>query len=106
MFNQSIERNQAIAQIKAALKARGMRYSVRGGRGTAWGWIDVDLLPAVCKSLDYDARKQAYRALGDAFGLVNGYGPVSIPASSAHYREYIQRAKGETPAEIAQPYWD
>jgi hypothetical protein len=103
MNTESIGRNDAIAQIKAALKARGHRYSVRGGRGTAWGWIDVDLLPAVRESL---ADEAAYRALGDAFGLANGYGAVSIPASSAHYREYIQRAKGETPAEIAQAYWD
>jgi hypothetical protein len=101
-----IGRDEAIAQIRAALKARGLRYSVRGGRGTAWGWIDVDLLPAVRESLADDARKQAYRELGDVFGLANGYDSISIASSSAHYREYIQRAKGETPAEIAQPYWD
>lgn len=33
----SNDRNNAIAQIKAAFKARGLRYSVTGGRGTSWG---------------------------------------------------------------------
>lgn len=105
-LNGPIGRDEAIAQIKAALKARGMRYSVTGGRGTAWGWIDIDLLPAVYKSLDADARKLAYRALGDAFGETHGYGPISVAASSAHYREYIQRARGLAPDKIAEPYWD
>ncbi len=31
---------------------------------------------------------------------------VSIPASSDHYREYIERAEGRTPSKIAKDYWD
>jgi hypothetical protein len=31
---------------------------------------------------------------------------VSIAASHDHWQEYIDRAEGQTPAKIAQPYWD
>ena len=31
---------------------------------------------------------------------------VKIAASSDYYREYIERAEGRTPTEIAKPYWD
>jgi hypothetical protein len=42
-----IERNEAIARIKKALKARsGKTWSVTGNKGTAWGWINIDAPPA------------------------------------------------------------
>lgn len=42
-----IERNEAIARIRKALKARsGKTWSVTGNKGTAWGWIDIDAPPA------------------------------------------------------------
>jgi len=31
---------------------------------------------------------------------------VSIPASNAHYQEFIDRAEGRTPKKIAEAYWD
>jgi hypothetical protein len=31
---------------------------------------------------------------------------VSIPASGAHRREYLERAQGLNPTTIAQAYWD
>ena len=40
----SLTRDEAIGRIKASLKARsGKAWSVRGGRGTAWGWITIDV---------------------------------------------------------------
>jgi hypothetical protein len=102
----SIDRNEAIAQIKAAFKARGLRYSVTGGRGTAWGWITIDLLPSVYKMLDEAGRKAAYVKLGADLGKEKGYTSESIPASSDYYREYVDRANGRTPSVIGVPYWD
>lgn len=99
-------RNNVIRNIKRALKSRGMDYSVRGGRGTAWGWIHVDLLPSVDRLLTPDKRREAYVVLNRAFGLDLQSGQVTIPASSAHYREYLERARGLKPTKIAQPYWD
>jgi hypothetical protein len=99
-------RNSTILAIKAALKDRGLRYSVTGGRGTSWGWLHIDLLPSVYKSLDDDGRKKAYRKLGDDFGEAQGYDQISVPAGSDYYREYIDRAKGLQPAVLGVPYWD
>jgi hypothetical protein len=41
-----VDRDEAIARIKSALKLRsGKTWSVKGNRGTAWGWIDIDAPP-------------------------------------------------------------
>lgn len=102
-----IGRNEAIAQIKAAFKARGLRYSVTGGRGTAWGWIRIGLLPSVKKGLSDYQLKIAYNQLGNDLGLGRKcYSSESIPSSSDYYQEYIDRANGRTPSIIGQPYWD
>jgi hypothetical protein len=43
---ESLTRDQAIKRIKAALKRRsGKEWSVRGGKGTAYGWITIDAPP-------------------------------------------------------------
>ena len=108
-------RDTTIAAIKAAFKRRGFRYSVTGGRGTAWGWITIDLLPAVYKGCwngdaesSREKRLSLYREMADRLGNPHGegYGTVSIPASTDYYREYIDRAEGRKPAVIGQPYWD
>jgi hypothetical protein len=126
------DRNETIIRIRRALKTRsGKLWSVRGGSGTAWGWIDISAPPARCTWShrlkagsvtdrpedyeDYDAGEAgrlmspADRAeLGQLLGLdrpAHCQG-VSIASSSEHYREYIDRAEGRTPAKVAQPYWD
>lgn len=41
-----MDRNEAIDIIRKSLKARsGKQWSVKGNRGTAWGWIDIDAPP-------------------------------------------------------------
>ncbi len=41
-----LDRDDAITQIRAALKQRsGKTWSITGGKGTAWGWITVDAPP-------------------------------------------------------------
>ena len=126
------DRNETIATIRKALKARsGRAWSVTGGTGTAWGWIKIEALPrfrtwghrlkagAITQNPEdyepYDTGEPgrnmspADRAeLGKLLGLA---GPchsqgVSVPSSSEYCREYIARAEGRTPAKIAQPYWD
>lgn len=103
------DRNNVIKRIKSGLLKRGFDYSVTGGRGTAWGWIYIDLLPSVERLLTPENRKQAYIDLYRALGfeprqfLTSG---VSVAASSDYYREYVDRAEGRKPAKIAVPYWD
>lgn len=99
-------RNETIAAIKASLKARGLRYSVTGGRGTAWGWIGVDLMPAQFKTLSNEEIKEARRSMHKAFGLEGCGSEISIPSGSDYYREYMDRAAGREPSEKGKPYWD
>lgn len=99
-------RDETIQILKAALKARsGKAWSVTGGRGTAYGWIRISAPPA--RRGEFGYLSEADRAeLGALLSMDVHHQGVSIAASSAYYREYIQRAQGETPTEIAQPYWD
>lgn len=112
-------RDDAIKQIKTALKRRsGKSWSVTGGRGTAWGWIRINALPKDCR-FDMDGnpvtpgtgypsleqRQELATLLGKTDGPIHSQGE-SIPASSAYYQEYIDRAEGRTPTVTGKPYWD
>jgi hypothetical protein len=103
-----IGRNEAIAEIKAAFKKRGLKFSVTGGRGTAWGWIHIDLMPAEFKKLTDEQIKVRYAELYTAIGMdrCRQQSSEGIPASSDYYREYIDRANGIEPTVIGVPYWD
>lgn len=60
-----IERNEAIARIKKALKARsGKVWSVTGSRGTAWGWITIDAPPAR-RTWHYERKLSDFQFGGD-----------------------------------------
>ena len=98
-----MDRNEAIRRIREGLKARsGKSWSVTGGRGTAWGWITIDVPPRREAS-----RAEELRELGVLLGNVTIHSQgVSVAASNAHYTEYVDRAEGRTPKAIAQPYWD
>jgi len=98
-------RNNVMQRIRQALAARGFRYSVTGGRGTAWGWISIDLLPSDIRTMTPEQRREAYRWLNKHLGLT-GCDGASVPASTAHYREYVERAEGKVPTKIAEAYWD
>ena len=119
----SIDRNEAIKEIRSALKRRsGKSWSVTGGRGTAWGWITIDVPPAQrcyhsvgpgaeCKSEGKNSGHMsiaARRELADLLGFekpVHQQG-VSIPSSNDYYQEHIDRANGRPPSVIGKPYWD
>lgn len=102
-----IDRTTAIARIKAGLKSRSSTpWSVIGGRGTAYGWLTITVVPRLRVGHGYLSEVHAAE-LGQLLGLsrVHQQG-VSIAASNDHYREYVARAEGRTPEAIAQPYWD
>lgn len=104
----SSDRDVAIKAIRKALRRRsGKAWSVRGGRGTSWGWITISAPPARSgkwgEMSDDDAAE-----LGQLLGLgrsahVQG---VSVPSSLEYRREYTARAEGREPDKIAEPYWD
>jgi hypothetical protein len=104
----SVDRASTIKAIRTALKTRsGKTWSVRGGTGTAWGWITISSPPA--RSADQwgtmtdDEAKELATLLG--LSRVHHQG-VSIAASTSHYREYIDRAEGRQPSVTGSPYWD
>lgn len=101
----SIDRNEAIARIKAGLKARtGRSWSVTGGRGTAWGWITITAPPARRESSVLQADDQAMLSM--ALGMnVHGQGE-KVPASNAYRVEFVARAEGRTPEAHGVQYWD
>ncbi len=125
-----MDRNETIKIIKAALKRRsGRSWSVTGGRGTAWGWIDINVPPSLRKAhhrlkdgcpdwpenyeeyVDDNATGHITPADRDLLAKLLGLESVhqqgvSIPASNDYYREYIERAEGKPVTKIAQPYWD
>jgi hypothetical protein len=103
-----MDRNEAIAAIKKALKTRvSFPVSVTGGRGTAWGRITITAAPRVADQWGNMTPEQCAE-LGTALGFdrpahLQG---VMIAASSDYRREYVDRANGRQPAKIAEPYWD
>jgi hypothetical protein len=46
------------------------------------------------------------RILGEALDEKVFHQGVSVPASTAHYVEYIDRAEGRTPRRRGEAYWD
>lgn len=104
----ALDRVTAIAAIRTALRQRsGKAWSVRGGNGTAWGWITITAPPRRCDEHGCMSAQDCDE-LGDLLGLGHSVHPqgVQIAASHAHRVEYVARARGCTPIAVAKPYWD
>ncbi len=107
----SVDRDAAIAAIRVALRKRsGKSWSVRGGRGTSWGWITVSAPPARRDgqgSMSDCDRNELAELLGlDPRGGTVDLQGLTIPAASEYRNEYVDRAEGREPAVIGTPYWD
>lgn len=101
-----MDRDEAIKRIRAGLKRRsGKVWSVKGGRGTGWGWIKIAspprrldgyyMTPEDCAELARLLGKETIHFQGE-----------SIPASSDYRREYVARAEGRPVETFGVPYWD
>lgn len=100
------DRNEAIAAIKTSLEARSGKkcWSVKGDRGTAWGWIHINVKPG--QQVDGQMTAEQRAELAELLGCTVHTDGVSIPASSDYRNEYIARAAGLTPIRVGTPYWD
>lgn len=128
-----MDRNEAIKRIRAGLKARRQPgdpiWSVKGGTGTAWGWIKVNAPPSVrtwshrlqagapdepgryvqvdTGEPGHDPSPALCARLSELLNLKQiRHQGVSIPASTGHYVEYVARAEGRTPETFGVQYWD
>ena len=102
-----MDRDEAIGRIRAGLRRRtALDWTVKGGRGTAWGWITIAAPPRRRVGYDYTSPEDR-RVLAAALGLeaVHQQG-ISIPAGTDYYREYVDRAEGRLPSVRGTPYWD
>ena len=129
----TLTRADAIKRIKAGLERRsGVKWSVTGGTGTAYGWLRIDAPPSrrtwhrVADATQYDSnghpryvevndpsKKYGFAGKEDRDLLAKLLGKETVhiqgeqvPASNDHYREYIDRAEGREPRKIAERYWD
>jgi hypothetical protein len=102
----SVDRNEAIAAIRKNLKARSSTpWSVRGGEGTAWGWITITAAPRRC--VNGNMTPEDCHELAQLLGLDSAhYQGVSIPASNGHRLEYLDRSAGRVPEVYGEIYWD
>lgn len=104
-----MDRNETIAAIRKALRARsGKSWSVRGDRGSSWGWITISSPPSRAADQWGSMTPAEAEELGRLLGFdepVHHQG-VNIAASDAYRREYIDRAEGRTPSVVGTPYWD
>ena len=100
-------RDEMISDLRSNLRTRtGRSWSVRGGKGSAWGWVTISAPPARCDR--YGHMTDEDRAtLAAALGLptVPSQGE-QIPASDDYRNEYRARAAGQTPTVVGAPYWD
>lgn len=102
-------RDVVIKRIKSALRIRsGKEWSVSGGKGTAYGWIKIRAIKKHAADGYSNLTEADQKYLAQLLGLEK---PVhfqgeSIPASTAYYTEYIDRAEGRKPRKCGTPYWD
>src|SRR4051812_15651258 len=88
------DRNDAIKLIRQSLRQRsGKAWSVRGDRGSAWGWIKVSSPPARCADQWGTMAEAECKELGELLGLSRPahHQGVTIPDGSDYRREYVDR---------------
>ena len=102
-----LDRNVAIQRIRTALKQRsGRAWSVKGGTGTAWGWITVSAPPR--RLVDGSMTEADRTELGELLGLGKPchHQGESIPGQTDFRVEYVDRAEGREPRRRGVPQWD
>jgi hypothetical protein len=102
-----MDRDEAIKRIRAALKRRsGKPWSVTGGRGTAYGWIEINAPPSRRERFGcMNAQDQIELAYLLGMDRVHPQGE-SIPAGNDYRQEYVDRAEGREPSVRGEQYWD
>ncbi len=101
------DRATFIRVVRRDLQRRsGLQWSVKGGRGTAYGWVTISAPPS---RLDpHGSMSPGDQAdLAKLLDLHNvSHQGASVPPQSDYRREYADRAAGRTPRILGVPQWD
>jgi len=99
------DRNDFIRIVKHNLRERsGKSWSVKGGRGTAWGWVTICALPSQMDG--YCMSEAQCEELGALLGeRVHSQGTL-VPSASDFRMEYVQRSAGVEVTVVGVPSWD
>lgn len=99
-------RDTAIEAIRQGLKSRGHGsiFSVKGGRGTSWGWISITTKPS--RHVDYHMTEADRILLAELLDTPVHYQGESVPAATDYRLQAIQRAWGVPVTVIPTRYWD
>ena len=130
---QKMSRNEVMKAIKTALEKRsGKKWSVTGGRGTAWGWLSIDAPPSrrtwhqVPNGKKDDRGFDAYDEVNDPSKPFGNTGPEdraelgkllglekpihcqgeSVPSGSDFWAEYLDRAETGKARVFGTRDWD
>lgn len=110
-------RDATIQAIRAALKRRsGKDWSVKGGRGSDWGWLRItaplrrrvrihgDPFPEETAQVTLEDRTELAELLGFPGETDSPY--RRVPDTPDYYREFIDRAEGRVPSVCGVWIWD
>ena len=88
-------RDEAITEIKRALKARsGKTWSVTGGRGTAYSWITITVPPSKRDMYGYMSKADS-EELANLLGLDRAVHSQGADIDLDGRDEYVARANGK-----------
>lgn len=111
------DRNAVMKRIKKALEERsGKKWSVTGGKGTAWGWLKIDVPPSeriykwatdeVAENRDGYMSASRSKELAALLNLQKDVHPQGESIMPNAWIEYIDRAEGRVPRSYGHADWD
>lgn len=103
-----LSRSEACRAMERALRARsGKAWSVKGGKGTGYGWLRISAPPRRCGEWGRMTPEDAAE-LGRLLGRSSPCHEQgeSVPSGGDYRQEYADRCCGIEPETVGVPYWD
>lgn len=101
----SEDRDATAALLRKILKYRsGKSWSVTVGRGSVYGWVDINSPPK--RQVDGANPQADIDELSKLFDTHVHHQGIAIPAARDYRVEFLERAAGLPVTKPAVPYWD